>query len=1275
MRRTAVIRPCRKEDLDPDRPASEQRYCLYTKSKPTKLLGRHPSAADAEKQEAAIHARGGNTMHRNRLAEVPESALKSLYKEEWAQGVMKALGEDFDVDSKSAQFLFYSVWNGVIQLMDRVLEKQLGVDTKSMSGDPTFMQSLAGLAYFVADDALKKSLGVKSDSLQKGAGHLEALMAVTGQDAPVDATLKGLSQQALPIASKAFDQLTSYLKEEVPLAASAGDPKTARNRLYFVAFVRRGDTQSLQDALVYMASFRRGQNPWRVASEVLDEYFQSSGTEEDWEVFAETDGNLQAFVSDDLISFETPKGTVVIAVSPRGVETLHPKLDRMISQAQVVKQAVTRTASYWMLPEDTLYSLLGIPESFEHFDLHHLPEGVPESAAQEFYDALWEEGLGKVEEAAERVLDDSRYTAKQAIDQYLQQHGQDPEDAESELWYKNMADDFAHETFFGLRGGDPEYNEIHLTYAPEMFEWLGMDEDPSFIDAIADKAHEAGAEAWEGWVDPTVREAWEEAKRQTQVQQELPLEARSRDAGTADVLDVVRSHIDQGLKQYDAWFDSEAGAHYARDFDRLVDAWIDNITETVLWAEESGTGDITGVEDAYPRQLAQILFKIAPTSDATEDSIFYDLEELTNAAIDAAFAVIGQTDELLVADTKTAGWEKLPKGWTEESLKEFWDELTGDRKHKVKACIKRMQDEPGIDDAGAFCAALADRMPEMKGWRSEPRSSNTTPVSVDELIRNWGAGHPRDAVGPAVVWLYPVASLDDPPVEWLRKADAEQLYVPAVQRGDVPRLADYLQQEFNDQLAYWLNNESDAARFGDFQFVEQGDEFGLQYSTPAIEDVVRWACAERDRDSRAPAQQLTQQISKQPRGKGTRQPEKPETDSKVKKFFEWLGQKAHEATTRSRWARLRTARRQCGCRAKDAEATVELPTACIAELMGVEYSDKPTTTFEQKAGNWYVEGVDTQGVIDDTFVNTAKAYCEMQTTAKTATVDPDILAKLRRLGLTASYKQSAQVGANTYFVGDLVRYDEKKAEVAAITPDDSLILWLAPYGPTDFVVTDDNDPKFMTTTAQTKEKIAMNPDIARLVQEEFPGRQNAGLRKEIMKAVEYGDPGAVRGLARRLGLTPSGKASLETIARGMQTAAKTAMFTYKGHLYRETALEELPQPRKAETIEFDYDYDGIGKFDSNVDERVYEMSLEGWGEELGDAETFGHYTLLDFGDEPLIVTEPGTKPAKHAAAIVFVNNQGFVQVSYYAMLDDAKADWRNVEQEYEKFLGESDEEF
>ena len=75
-------------------------------------------------------------------------------------------------------------------------------------------------------------------------------------------------------------------------------------------------------------------------------------------------------------------------------------------------------------------------------------------------------------------------------------------------------------------------------------------------------------------------------------------------------------------------------------------------------------------------------------------------------------AALAATGKPVTADK----WKSLPTGWTEDSLKSYWDSLVGDVKHKVTKCISRMEGAKGVDDPGAFCAALADRMEP--GWRS-----------------------------------------------------------------------------------------------------------------------------------------------------------------------------------------------------------------------------------------------------------------------------------------------------------------------------------------------------------------------------------------------------------------------------------------------------------------------------------------------------------------------------------------------------------------------------
>ena len=64
-----------------------------------------------------------------------------------------------------------------------------------------------------------------------------------------------------------------------------------------------------------------------------------------------------------------------------------------------------------------------------------------------------------------------------------------------------------------------------------------------------------------------------------------------------------------------------------------------------------------------------------------------------------------------------AGWKKLPKGWTMESVRKFWNSLTGDVKHKVTKCIKIMEDK--MDDPEAFCASIRDMVEGTTYWRGK----------------------------------------------------------------------------------------------------------------------------------------------------------------------------------------------------------------------------------------------------------------------------------------------------------------------------------------------------------------------------------------------------------------------------------------------------------------------------------------------------------------------------------------------------------------------------
>jgi len=98
-------------------------------------------------------------------------------------------------------------------------------------------------------------------------------------------------------------------------------------------------------------------------------------------------------------------------------------------------------------------------------------------------------------------------------------------------------------------------------------------------------------------------------------------------------------------------------------------------------------------------------------------------------------------------------WEKMPKGWTDESREKFWATLTGDNKHKVTKCIKEMTDKGGIDNPGAFCAALADRVMG-SDWRKGPRKKKGFNSPYNNLPDAQGKGWTAEVKGDTKRWLW-----------------------------------------------------------------------------------------------------------------------------------------------------------------------------------------------------------------------------------------------------------------------------------------------------------------------------------------------------------------------------------------------------------------------------------------------------------------------------------------------------------------------------------------
>jgi hypothetical protein len=129
----------------------------------------------------------------------------------------------------------------------------------------------------------------------------------------------------------------------------------------------------------------------------------------------------------------------------------------------------------------------------------------------------------------------------------------------------------------------------------------------------------------------------------------------------------------------------------------------------------------TGKVPNYPVSKRTAAERVAVRFIEAHDP-FMSVEEIADLCLKCAYTLMADGREGArhseLRQMLTAGegdkWTKLPKGWTEESLKKFWQSLTGRAsKHKVTSCIKQMDGK--VDDPGAFCAALADRVDT--GWR------------------------------------------------------------------------------------------------------------------------------------------------------------------------------------------------------------------------------------------------------------------------------------------------------------------------------------------------------------------------------------------------------------------------------------------------------------------------------------------------------------------------------------------------------------------------------
>ena len=164
-----------------------------------------------------------------------------------------------------------------------------------------------------------------------------------------------------------------------------------------------------------------------------------------------------------------------------------------------------------------------------------------------------------------------------------------------------------------------------------------------------------------------------------------------------------------------------------------------------------------------------------------------------------------------------AAWDKLPKGWTQDSVKKMWEGLTGRApKHKVTACIKKMEGK--VDDPGAFCASLA---------RKVGRDASIKTASYKSASNHMAYRHYRNMRGDPR-WMksrYPGIAVDGTAFE---RGD-EILYWPRMPRGKNVMVGEQAK-------AAWEQFQSEAS---DEEFMNPGGRYGTDSIVSELIDVAK----------------------------------------------------------------------------------------------------------------------------------------------------------------------------------------------------------------------------------------------------------------------------------------------------------------------------------------------------------------------------------------------------------------------------------------------------
>lgn len=185
-----MIAACRAKDLDPDRPKSDQKWCVYSSDK-KRLLGRHPTKEKAMKQVAAIEIskKGASECLTCEAPDLLDIFLYSRFIQILSQFFhWEAKGQNFHSDHK----MYGDIYERFQEITDSLAERLVHL-YESHSYDPTSQSHFVSEMMNEIDNKSNNSMSITLLSELENFSLLIEDVVVSGLPSGLEDLLQGIA--------------------------------------------------------------------------------------------------------------------------------------------------------------------------------------------------------------------------------------------------------------------------------------------------------------------------------------------------------------------------------------------------------------------------------------------------------------------------------------------------------------------------------------------------------------------------------------------------------------------------------------------------------------------------------------------------------------------------------------------------------------------------------------------------------------------------------------------------------------------------------------------------------------------------------------------------------------------------------------------------------------------------------------------------------------------------------------------------------------------------